>query len=175
MTQESILWVEDEAYGELQYLYAPVVVAGFDLHVAGDATQAIAALRRQEFDAVIVDIRIPPGHDDRWIKLYNKSGANPAAAKLGIHLLRALLLPEDDACEVELDADERPAWLTAEKCGVFSVEVGGAVDRDLKKIGIGLAVSEVKGATLGVSALLDLVRKVLASSDDDSTGEQRSD
>jgi CheY-like chemotaxis protein len=154
--------VEDEAHSELQYLYAPVVVAGFDLHVAGDASQAVAELQTRKFDAVIVDIRIPPGHDRRWIDLYERAGADPAAAKLGIHLLRALLSGGRGDAGISLRTEEVPKWLKPQLCGVFSVEVGSDVDSDLKEHG--LTVSRVKGPDLDIFALLDLIKEVLAHS-----------
>lgn len=162
MADESILWVEDEASVELQYLYAPAVTAGYDLHLAGDASRAIAELQKREYAAVIVDIRIFPGNDQRWIELYNRAGADPAAARLGFHLLRALLLPNDEGTKVELDEDEIPKWLTGARCAVFSVEADSAVDDGLRSQG--LTKSQVKGPSLDVLALVKLIESVLETS-----------
>jgi hypothetical protein len=162
MVAESILWVEDEAYSELQYIAAPVVVAGFDLHVAGDASQAVAALGKKQFSALVVDIRIGPGHDQRWIELYYRSGAVPAAARLGIHLLRALLLPNRTDGEIRLRQNEVPDWLTPKRCAVFSVEVVSDFDRELMEAG--LKIWKAKGPELDAYALLDLIKTVLKSS-----------
>jgi hypothetical protein len=160
MSHCSILWVEDEALVELQYLYAPLVVAGYDLHLAGDASRALDELKKKEFQVVIVDIRIPPGGDQRWQKLYYRYHADPAAARLGIHLLKALLMPHEETTEIRLGSEEVPAWIEPGRCAVFSVEVGASTKDDLAQLQLKHAYA--KGPNLDEGALLNLVHEVLA-------------
>src|ERR1044072_1158818 len=98
----NVLWVEDGARFELAYLAAPVYMDGrYKLTVAQDVSEASHLVERIKFQALIVDIRLPPGEDNRWGELYGKVGGKKAAASLGIKLLRSMLHTE--GAEVELD------------------------------------------------------------------------
>ena len=155
LENKKILWVEDEALVELQYLYAPVVVAGFDLHLATNASQAVALLRLQRFSALVVDIRIPPGDDPLWQRKYYRHNADPAAARLGLHLLESLLLPHR---VLELPGPEDFSWLSGTQCAAFSVDVENKGNEELKKRGV---IFEVKGPHLPADFLLGLIQRIL--------------
>jgi DNA-binding NtrC family response regulator len=74
MKKIKVLWVEDSARLDLPHLAAPIYMDGnYDLVVAETVSDGIAHIQNENFDAIIVDIRIPPGDDPRWIKQYHKS------------------------------------------------------------------------------------------------------
>ena len=51
--------------------------------------------RAEEFDAVVVDVRLPPGDDPYWKELHRKAGRDKVHAELGLQLLRWLLESKD--------------------------------------------------------------------------------
>jgi len=60
-----VLWVEDSARLELRNLTGPIYISGeYDMNLAEDATTAVRYLLTKEYDAVILDMRLPPGIDD---------------------------------------------------------------------------------------------------------------
>ena len=147
--RKKVLWVEDSAYDEISFLATPVHLTGeFDLQVALSATDALERLQRTEYDAIIVDIRIPPGPDKRWIKLYDGS---EKGSRLGLVLLQIVL------------GKGVPDW---------GLELPDAI-RDRRRYGV-LSVENIRGdaAELGVlfreksgddvNELLWLIRDILA-------------
>jgi DNA-binding NtrC family response regulator len=95
--RKKILWIEDGAFDEIAVLATPVHLTGeYQLEFALDASQAIRQLESQEFDAVIVDIRILPGDDPKWLNMYYATGSNKAA-RLGVKLLQFLLGTESES------------------------------------------------------------------------------
>lgn len=92
MTRRKVLWIEDDAFNELAMLATPVHLTGeFELEYALSATEGLAKLQACEYDAVVVDVRIPPGDDERWVDIYYKEGASTKAARLGFLLLQNVL------------------------------------------------------------------------------------
>jgi CheY-like chemotaxis protein len=160
MKRYRILWVEDGARFDLPHLAAPVFMEGnYDLCIVENVSDCITYLQHHVFDAVILDIRIPPGDDQRWITLYKKAGTDKVAARLGLKLLYSLVgLPE---AEVELD--NRPSWINADKIGVFTVESKRELDEHLQKLGI--KVYQQKKADVSEIVLLDLIKQILKQAD----------
>ncbi len=90
-----VLWIEDSARLELTNLTGPIYFAGkYDFNMAEDVTTAVTLLLSEEFDVIIVDIRLPPGIDPQWSKLYKRMGADKIQAQLGLKLLYWLLSQE---------------------------------------------------------------------------------
>ena len=156
MKRYRILWVEDGARFDLPHLAAPVFMEGnYDLCIVENVSDCITYLQNHVFDAIIMDIRIPPGDDHHWITLYKKAGTDKVAARLGLKLLYCLLgLPE-----AEVKLDNRPSWINADKIGVFTVESKTELDEHLRKLGI--TVYQQKKADVAESVLLDLIKNVL--------------
>lgn len=151
-----VLWVEDDARFGLAQLAGPVYVhGGYDLVVASDVSTAIARLSRENFDAVIVDIRLPPGEDRAWIELYGRERRNKVRARLGLQLLYSLL--GHPGARVHLK--QRPGWLAPGKLGVFTVESRSEIEEDLKALGV--RVYEQKRADLPDTVLLDIIKEIL--------------
>ncbi len=151
-----VLWVEDDARFGLAQLAGPVYVhGGYDLVVANDISTAIARLSRERFDAIIVDIRLPPGEDRAWIELYSKEGRNKVQARLGLQLLRTLL----DWPEAKIRLEKEVDWIKPIMFGVFTVESWREIGEDLKELGI--PVYEQKRADVPDTILLDIIEKIL--------------
>src|ERR1051325_6517932 len=116
--KHAVLWVEDGAYAEMAYMSSPLHVSGrYDLVIALSATEGLQQLTRadKQFDAIIVDIRLPPGNDEEFLRLYRQRGESRVASRLGLSLLNRVL--KNGASEGV------PEWhRRAEKFGVFTVE-----------------------------------------------------
>ena len=155
-----VLWVEDGARYDLVNMAAPVYMDGkYDLVIAEDASSGMAYLLNDTFDAIIVDIRIPPGIDNEWIKLHKDSGADKVSARLGLHFLYSILGHQN--AKINL-GDRRPAWITPAKIGVFTVESRLELDAHLKRLQI--TVYHQKRAETPEEILLQLIEAVLAQS-----------
>ncbi|MCX6579733.1 MAG: hypothetical protein NT166_06060 [Candidatus Aminicenantes bacterium] len=152
-----VLWIEDGAFVEISDVAGPVInnATTYDLHVAFNVADAVKKIQVSQFDAVIVDIRIPPGFDSEWENLYKKSGYNRINARLGINLLFSLLKPRDAAIKLK----NIPRWISPEKFGIFTVEGKQEVKDDLEKLGI--QFFEQKRAGIPNTILLGLIEKII--------------
>jgi DNA-binding response OmpR family regulator len=67
---KKILWIEDDAY-ELEPLTWPLSDAGFEIHTALDAFDAINEIRDQKnkYDLIILDILLPTGEKNEINKV----------------------------------------------------------------------------------------------------------
>ena len=113
-----VLWIEDGALVEFQPMLGALYADGrFDLDLALDATQGLDRLTRDgPFDVVVVDIRLPPGRDQRFIELHRSSG--PESSRLGLTLLKAVLANASE----ELKLTEIPKWIHPSRFAVLTVE-----------------------------------------------------
>jgi hypothetical protein len=153
---KKILWIEDGATVDLKHLTGPLYASGqYDLVLAVDASDGLRQLEKEEFAAVVADIRIPPGSDQRWIDLYYRSGQNKALARLGLQLLYSLLKPE--IARVKLDPI--PSWIIPNRFGLFTVESKGEVEEDLKSLNI--HVYREKTERLPFTALVEVIEDIL--------------
>jgi hypothetical protein len=153
--KHKVLWIEDGALTELPDLIGPVFVDGkYDLTIASTATEGIENIMQTEFSAVIIDIRLPPGSDKRWINVYSGISSNKAAARLGLLVLRSLLRPEKS--EVKLNI---PSWIRPEVFGVFTVENRSEISEDLDELKI--RVFRQKNIKPSVTTLLELIKEVI--------------
>jgi hypothetical protein len=155
-----VLWIEDGAFDEMAKFAGPVYSSGeYDLIVALDATEAEFQLLNpgNEFAAVIVDIRIPPGPVEKWINLYRKYWSDKIEAQLGKHLLYSILKHPD----AEIKLQDIPQWIKPEKFGVFTIESKETIEGDLKKLGITVFKQKTADeSVVPVSTLLDLINKI---------------
>ncbi len=158
------LWIEDNANTNLSYLMMPIYNSGkYDPVIALSVAEGLHRLWLTEFAAVILDIRLPPGNDPQWARLYNRSGHNRGAAQLGLALLIALLRPQ----ESEIDLGNRPAWLKPgkikpERFGVLSVESEHDVTTKLEELGITVRLEKTAHTT--PKTLLNMVDMIMAGS-----------
>jgi CheY-like chemotaxis protein len=152
-----VLWIEDNALTDLAPLLGPIYVSGqYDLEIAEDASEGARKIKQMEFDAVIVDVRLPPGDDPRWIDAYNRAGRDRARAQLGFSLLYSLLRPE----KAEVELEHPPSWVKPERFGIFTVETKAEVQKHLDALGV--PVHEQKKPGTSSRVLLDLVGRITA-------------
>ena len=168
--KNKILWVEDSARFELPFVLGPIYASHrYDLTLAENATTAAEYLRRRSFDAIIVDIRLPPGPGAFWRALFKNHESDRTNAKLGLELLRWLLGAES-ADESPRDhrrfnngaaPPKRPSWtVEPSRVGVFSVESRLEIGEQLKELGVDLMYEKQPG--LPDTILLDIVTEVLS-------------
>lgn len=151
-----VLWIEDGANTELFNMLAPIYVAGLhDLTIAADASEAVERLRATEFAVVIVDIRLPPGREQQWVDVYEKYHENRDAARLGLHLLRALFAPAKTSIQLS-DIDQK--WVPRSRFAVFSVETDLKAELDEMEI----SIYEQKNAKTPRTKVLEIIEQVLA-------------
>lgn len=150
-----VLWIEDSARLELRNLVGPLLFSNkFEFSLAEDVTTACHFLRTKQHDAVIVDIRLPPGTDPEWRKLYQQSGYDRVHAQLGLKLLYWLL-----AKDATVHPEPPPAWVKPHNLAVFTVESKGEIQEHLELLGI--RVFKQKAAGLRDTTLLDLIDEIL--------------
>jgi len=156
---KQVLWVEDLARTDFGSIFGPVFASGrYDIQIAIDPTEAIVKLKEKEFAAVVIDIRLLPGNDKRWIDLYNKCGKNKALAQLGIHLAQSLLRFPD--AQIILKDSEIPEWITANHIAFFSVEAWTEMEHHLLTLGITQEAFIEKGPLNKRDVLLRLIDSV---------------
>lgn len=151
------LWIEDGARSELSHLSGPVLYDGrIELVLAEDLTTAVDYILEEEFDSLIVDVRLPPGDDPYWKKLHREAGRDKVHAELGLQLLR-WLLNGNGAGELP----PPPAWVNPKRIAVFSVESKHEILSSLTELGIELI--QQKRADLPDTILRDLINQLLES------------
>ncbi len=151
------LWIEDGARSELSHLSGPVLYDGrIELVLAEDLTTAVEYLLEEEFDAVVVDVRLPPGDDPYWKEQHRRAGRDKVHAQLGLQLLRWLLDAEDKP-----GLATPPSWLDAKRIAVFSVDTESEILGTLNDLGI--EVIQQKRADLPDTILRELIDRLIAS------------
>jgi hypothetical protein len=154
-TRPRALWIEDGARSELSHLSGPVLYDGrIELVLAEDLTTAVEYILEEEFDAVVVDVRLPPGDDPHWKELHRRAGRDKVHAELGLQLLRWLLAPPEPS---ELPAP--PGWLSASRIAVFSVDCRTEILDLLEELGI--EVVQQKRADLPDTILRQLIDRLI--------------
>lgn len=168
--KHKILWVEDSARFDLVNVWGPINASHrYDLTLAEDATTAAEYLRRREFDAIIVDVRIPPGHHKYWQQIFQDHDADRTNAKLGLELLRWLLDAEQIIADAQIKIPKRPKWdVLPERIGVFSAERKSEIGDTLDKLGVETMYHKEPG--LPDTILLDIVKHVIAQTKAQSDG-----
>jgi hypothetical protein len=157
MSIKPVLWIEDNAYTENTHLAAPVYLSGeYDLTIALDATEGLERLRTGAFEAIVVDIRIPPGDDERFWRPYYQLNLDNKAARLGLRLLE-LILSNCDANTDEFPAEARDK----SRYGVLSVEGGTEFRAALAKLGVAIYRDRASGRD--PELLLKMIQDIIAS------------
>jgi hypothetical protein len=151
-----VLWIEDGARFELASLCGPVFYKGLcDLTLAEDVSTAVDHLEANEWNAVIVDIRLPPGSSPHWRRLYRRTGSDKVHAQLGLKLVEWLVRGDSEICP-----DAPPIWIRPQRIGVFTVESWREVGDHLKSLGI--ETFQQKLANLPDTILEEIIGKLLA-------------
>lgn len=113
-----VLWVEDNAEADLFQFLAPVNVDGrFDMDIAINATEACSRLNTERYDVIIMDSRIPAGHDPFWKEReanIQRQSPNPIV-RLGLEILK-IVLRKDERPEI-LEENKRE-----DKYCIFSID-----------------------------------------------------
>lgn len=152
-----VLWIEDGAYSEVGTQAGPVENSGsYDLAISLDASDATEKLLNNKYDIVIFDIRITPGKDGKWQRIYAEQGFDVQKAKLGLQLLYCVL----GKCKSKIDIDfsNTKEWLTANMMGVLTIEDSDEIKKEIKEIGIKHYVS--KKARMPSLTLLNLLNDI---------------
>jgi hypothetical protein len=167
--KRKVLWVEDSARFELASVLGPFYASRrYDLTLAENATTAAEYLRRLRFEAVVVDIRLPPGAHPYWRDIFASAGADRTNAKLGLALLGWLFeKPVPGAPHPAGNGQavpKRPEWqVRPHQVGVFSVEnrleIGPTLDQ------LDVTVMHEKRPGLPDTILLHIVTQVLEQHD----------
>jgi DNA-binding NarL/FixJ family response regulator len=153
--RSKVLWIEDSAHFETSNLAAPVIMSGlYNLSVALDASDGMRQLRQHTFDAVVVDIRLPPGADERWIEVYRDLFRSNKAARLGLKLLEVIF----HGAEAPWHEEFRAPMNDARRYGVLSVESRSDLATDLKRLGIGVYYDKGDGEDPDI--LLQTIRAI---------------
>ncbi len=151
------LWIEDGARSELSHLSGPVLYDGrIELVLSEDLTTAVEYIREEEFDVVIVDVRLPPGDDPHWKGLHRRAGKDKVHAELGLQLLRWMLAPHTSQ-----DLAPPPDWVHPKRVAVFSVESKLEILSSLEELGV--EVIQQKRADLPDTILRELIERILES------------
>ncbi len=157
-TKYKVLWIEDQGRSDLPDMAAPVYMSGqYDLTIVGDVSAAVSHLLAGRFDAIIVDIRIPPGRDPAWIGLYQKASNGRMPPRLGLKLLNTIL----GAADADIPLANRPEWITCNRIAILTVESWHEVQADLSRLGIPASHYRQKRADLPETILLDLISQVM--------------
>jgi hypothetical protein len=154
-----VLWIEDDALFDLNDLATAVSSSlKYKLKIARNVTEGIENILRREFDVIIVDVRLPPGNDQRWAELFINARAEVEqnlGNKLGLQLLHTLL-NRNGKHAVTIDI---PSWVTPDRFAVFTVEERSTCEPHLTDLGVKVHVK--KKAGLPPSTLRDLIDLVL--------------
>ena len=154
MSKIRVLWIEDASDMDLESLAGFVNnMPEYYLRFALNVTQGLERIENESWDIVIVDIRIPPGRDRRWIDLYSNHGGFISDASLGLHLLYSLCKHPD----ADIPLKKVPPWLTPKTLGVLTVEPNLQVE--MEKLGIKTYFT--KKATMSTRTLLDVIESVV--------------
>ncbi len=109
-----ILWIEDEADTSLLEFRTKLEMNfDYNLEVVRTASDAILQLKENVFHAIVIDVRIPPGEEESWSKLYIDGKNGLQFEQLGIHLIHEIL---------KHDSIVHKDNQNAKKIGIFSIE-----------------------------------------------------
>jgi len=149
------LWIEDGALAELAFLAGPIYSDGrYELTIARSASEATEFLIQNEYNAVIIDVRLPPGKDKQWNALYKQAARDKSAAKLGLSLIKCILGAKD----AEIKLAKPLEWLTPDKIGVLTVETKSDLLDTLSCLGI--STYHQKNANMSERVLLEVIEGI---------------
>jgi len=155
--KKKILWIEDSAFIDLQQLSGPVYASGqYDLVMAVNASEGIQQILQTPFEAVVVDIRIPPGNDKDWINIYFQAEMKKINARLGLEVLYTLLRPDIARFKLKKPI---PDWVSPHRFGFLTVETPKEIEKAKEELKI--SIYQQKTAQLPHTALLEIIEKIL--------------
>lgn len=157
MMKKYVLWIEDDATYNLQHIASPVVRdPKFDLTLAVTVSEALHHMQSREFDALIVDLRLPPGKQREWVLLHQQLGRSGDPPRLGLHLLQNLY-EHPNKQPISLPAIQTPP---INRVGILSVDAWMDVQENLDKIGFSRGHYQQKSAGMSSQILLKLVERI---------------
>ncbi|MDD3731182.1 MAG: hypothetical protein PHU88_02265 [candidate division Zixibacteria bacterium] len=155
--RKKVLWIEDGALFEAQHLTGPVFNSRkYDLDIALTISDAERELFNNEYDIIIVDIRMDPGDMPKWIKLYQNAGRDKLHARLGLMLLYALFKNDEENNILKVV----PKWIETKRFGILTVENYKELEDNLKELGLESIPFKQKSARLKATALLEIIEEV---------------
>ena len=130
MAINKVLWLEDH-HNDFGSYKSKLFKASYAVDAVESAAEAVTKLKKDNYIAFIVDIKVPPGEDKEWIELDKmKQRENPGSdTHLGLELLHALFNP--DQTNVRLDP---PIKIDPKKIIVLTVVSGKT--REILSLGI---------------------------------------
>lgn len=157
-----VLWIEDNADNDLYHLTSPVYIEGiYQLDIATSASEAYFYLNKRAYDVVIIDIRIPPGKDPRWMEKYEslRTTKDANSNRLGLELLRTIF-DTNGGSTLKIAQN-----LASERYGVFTVERLEELQPDLEALNLNRLKYKRKNAMMPHTALLDFIAEVSKARD----------
>lgn len=102
MEINKVLWMEDH-HNDFGAYKTKLFKANYAVDAVESAAEAVNKLKKENYIAFIVDLKVPPGDDDQWIELdKRKQREDPDSdSHLGLELLHALFDP--DQANINLD------------------------------------------------------------------------
>lgn len=156
--KQYVLWIEDDAAYNLQRLAIPVVMHhDYDLTLAVTISEAIHFLQRRTYDAIIVDLRMPPGRVSDWIKLDQHLAHAGEAPHLGLHLLLNLFKQPAPNCRIDLPVGHE---YSIQIFGILSIDPMMAVQSQLQNINFNEEHYKQKTAGMDSNILLQLIQTI---------------
>jgi len=155
MIPKKILWIEDDALNELGELATAVYFElEYELDFALSATEGVRQLHKQTYDAVVVDVRLPPGDDPKWHSLHYEFGADDKTARLGLTLLRNVL-GRDKGWTAKLPREARDPKLY----GVLSIDPWDDIRGDLESVGVSIYRNKKEGTRVLLAIIEDILQQ----------------
>ncbi|MGB1250696.1 MAG: hypothetical protein ACPG8W_08810 [Candidatus Promineifilaceae bacterium] len=161
--KKAVLWIEDDATYNLQYVASPVIMnPHLDLTLAATVTEAVHQLTRKNYDAVVFDLRLPPGDFNEWISMkqyLNQVGEPP---RLGLHLLLNLFQCAPDE-KLRVSIPQMTSQVDINRVGILSVDPLDDVGSMLQCTSFRADNYRQKRAGMSSRILLNLVERLVQS------------
>jgi hypothetical protein len=157
-----VLWIDDQATISGSKFFGPIAMTGkIQLVPVLNASEALNLILTKQYDAIIVDVRIPPGDHQGFHEYHIKKGCANQESRLGIQLLYMVFNPTDNPLDIEpnMQLEHYPDWLKPEMVGLFTCETDNILKSDIEKLRI--KHYRFKSATSGKTLLLELIEEIL--------------
>ncbi len=151
MTTIKLLWVDNDLFEDLNELRITLYLSDdYEADFALNATEGFNRLRENTYDIVTVDLRLPPGPHNAWLKY-----AHHSYEEYGCALLK----------EISEQRDTLFAHLSNTRFGVYSIEDPRDVPRELFEPPVGISHGNYcqKTDRAGDDEFFDFLRKLRAS------------
>ncbi|GAB4481893.1 MAG: hypothetical protein Kow00124_30120 [Anaerolineae bacterium] len=160
--QYKVLWIEDESIDLARQAAAVYSQVIYRMRIAHTATEAVAILdtaKDIQYDAIIVDMRLEPGEDERWQQLSRQRTRHGRRVLLGQELTYSLLGHEK--ARVRLNPGP---LIEARQLGFMTIEPARELLPFMKQIGLAEEFKQRyvnKTDALPHDALLQLIRYII--------------